>query len=145
MPSNPLSAAFLALLLAAPVFSAQIGPCPQAAQAAIGRKARVTLASGEVQSGKILRADSGALILGSGGRETTLEAAAIDRIELRSRSKTLRNILLSAGAGALAGALFGAAADEADSDSLAILFAMIGAGGGAGVGAALPARTIICD
>jgi hypothetical protein len=105
----------------------------------------VDLEAGDVISGRLLRVSAGEAVVRTNGEERTLQASAIDRIQVRSGSKTVRNILISAGAGALAGVLFGAAYDEADSNSLAILFGGIGAGGGAGVGAGLPARTTICD
>jgi hypothetical protein len=103
------------------------------------------LEAGDVISGRLVRVSEGEAVVRTNGEERTIQASAIDRIQVRSGSKTVRNILVGAGAGALAGFLFGAAYDEADSNSLAILFGGIGAGGGAGVGAGLPARTTICD
>lgn len=141
---NPVPFAILALSLTAPASAAALPPCPLGAEAAVGRRVRVELESGDTVSGRLLRASPDALVVRSHGEERTLEAFAIGRVRRRSGGKTVRNILLSAGVGALAGAVFGTAYDEADSDSLAILFGLIGAGGGAGIGAGLPARSTIC-
>lgn len=133
----------LALLMAlqAPVWAGDLAACPQTAG---GRKVRVALESGAVLSGAILSASSDSIVLRAHGEPQTIPATAIERIEVRSGGKTVRNILLGAAAGAGIGVLFGASYDEADSDSLAILFGLIGAGGGAGVGTLLPARRLVC-
>ena len=133
------------LALASSAAAADLAACADGARSAVGRKARVTLESGESRVGELVRVTADAVALRARGEEQVIEAARVERIEVRGGSKTVRNILLGAGAGAAVGVLFGAAYDEADSDSLAILFGAIGAGGGAGLGAALPARRVVCD
>jgi hypothetical protein len=132
------------LLCLWPAATAGAEMCEQFSDSASGRKVRVTLESGAAVTGKILRTSTDSIVLRSDGKEIGLDRQQIAHIEVRSRSKMLRNALIGAGVGAVAGVVFGAFHDEADSDSLAIIFGGIGAAAGGPIGAALPARTRLC-